>query len=131
MAVPGTPVRRTASVTFTRSALCKGYRLLGTTAVEPVANHLQRVLDQRHVRQGVRLVGPICRLTEDPQNLGDPRSVNRISMSFTPGRYDSGRVRTWSGHVPWSGGERIRTADFHVANVALCQLSYTPGVQPG
>ncbi len=24
------------------------------------------------------------------------------------------------------GGERIRTADFHVANVALCQLSYTP-----
>jgi hypothetical protein len=29
------------------------------------------------------------------------------------------------------GGERIRTADFHVANVALCQLSYTPGVHPG
>jgi hypothetical protein len=29
------------------------------------------------------------------------------------------------------GGERIRTADFHVANVALCQLSYTPGVNPG
>ncbi len=27
----------------------------------------------------------------------------------------------------WSGGERIRTADFYVANVALCQLSYTPG----
>src|SRR4051794_38580177 len=25
-----------------------------------------------------------------------------------------------------SGGERIRTADFYVANVALCQLSYTP-----
>src|SRR5262245_27986040 len=24
------------------------------------------------------------------------------------------------------GGERIRTADFYVANVALCQLSYTP-----
>ena len=27
-----------------------------------------------------------------------------------------------------SGGERTRTADFHVANVALYQLSYTPGV---
>ena len=26
-----------------------------------------------------------------------------------------------------SGGERTRTADFYVANVALCQLSYTPG----
>ena len=26
-----------------------------------------------------------------------------------------------------SGGERTRTADFHVANVALYQLSYTPG----
>ena len=25
-----------------------------------------------------------------------------------------------------SGGERTRTADFHVANVALYQLSYTP-----
>jgi hypothetical protein len=25
------------------------------------------------------------------------------------------------------GGERTRTADFYVANVALCQLSYTPG----
>ncbi len=25
------------------------------------------------------------------------------------------------------GGERTRTADFHVANVALYQLSYTPG----
>jgi hypothetical protein len=24
------------------------------------------------------------------------------------------------------GGERTRTADFYVANVALCQLSYTP-----
>ena len=24
------------------------------------------------------------------------------------------------------GGERTRTADFHVANVALYQLSYTP-----
>lgn len=71
MAVPGTPVRRTASVTFTRSATCKGYRLLGTTAVEPVANHPQRVLDQRHVRQGVRLVGPISRFAEDPENLGD------------------------------------------------------------
>ena len=29
------------------------------------------------------------------------------------------------------GGERIRTADFHVANVALCQLSYTPRGTPG
>lgn len=29
--------------------------------------------------------------------------------------------------VRWSGGERTRTADFYVANVALCQLSYTPG----
>ena len=28
--------------------------------------------------------------------------------------------------VRWSGGERTRTADFYVANVALCQLSYTP-----
>src|SRR5581483_3040393 len=27
------------------------------------------------------------------------------------------------------GGERIRTADFYVANVALCQLSYTPEVR--
>ena len=26
----------------------------------------------------------------------------------------------------FSGGERTRTADFHVANVALYQLSYTP-----
>ena len=26
------------------------------------------------------------------------------------------------------GGERTRTADFYVANVALYQLSYTPGV---
>jgi hypothetical protein len=25
------------------------------------------------------------------------------------------------------GGERTRTADFYVANVALYQLSYTPG----
>jgi hypothetical protein len=25
-----------------------------------------------------------------------------------------------------SGGERTRTADFYVANVALYQLSYTP-----
>ena len=31
-------------------------------------------------------------------------------------------TRAFSG-----GGERIRTADFYVANVALCQLSYTPG----
>jgi hypothetical protein len=28
------------------------------------------------------------------------------------------------------GGERTRTADFHVANVALYQLSYTPGRSP-
>ena len=28
------------------------------------------------------------------------------------------------------GGERIRTADFYVANVALCQLSYTPDGRP-
>jgi hypothetical protein len=27
------------------------------------------------------------------------------------------------------GGERIRTADFYVANVALYQLSYTPGTE--
>ena len=33
-------------------------------------------------------------------------------------------ARTVSG-CP-GGGERIRTADFYVANVALCQLSYTP-----
>ena len=26
----------------------------------------------------------------------------------------------------FGGGERTRTADFHVANVALYQLSYTP-----
>jgi hypothetical protein len=26
----------------------------------------------------------------------------------------------------WRGGERTRTADFYVANVALYQLSYTP-----
>jgi hypothetical protein len=31
-----------------------------------------------------------------------------------------------------SGGERTRTADFHVANVALYQLSYTPvAIAPG
>ena len=33
------------------------------------------------------------------------------------------------GPVKWTctgGGERTRTADFHVANVALYQLSYTP-----
>ena len=29
------------------------------------------------------------------------------------------------------GGERTRTADFYVANVALYQLSYTPAVPPG
>ncbi len=29
------------------------------------------------------------------------------------------------------GGERTRTADFYVANVALCQLSYTPAGAPG
>ena len=29
-----------------------------------------------------------------------------------------------------SGGERTRTADFYVANVALYQLSYTPEVRP-
>src|ERR1019366_4150447 len=34
------------------------------------------------------------------------------------------RLLTW-GFL--SGGERTRTADFHVANVALYQLSYTPG----
>jgi hypothetical protein len=28
--------------------------------------------------------------------------------------------------VKLGGGERTRTADFYVANVALCQLSYTP-----
>jgi hypothetical protein len=27
-----------------------------------------------------------------------------------------------------SGGERTRTADFYVANVALYQLSYTPAI---
>ena len=30
----------------------------------------------------------------------------------------------------FGGGERTRTADFHVANVALYQLSYTPGEGP-
>ena len=30
-----------------------------------------------------------------------------------------------------SGGERTRTADFHVANVALYQLSYTPELPAG
>jgi hypothetical protein len=30
-----------------------------------------------------------------------------------------------------SGGERTRTADFYVANVALYQLSYTPRVSSG
>ncbi len=29
------------------------------------------------------------------------------------------------------GGERTRTADFYVANVALYQLSYTPGALRG
>ena len=29
-----------------------------------------------------------------------------------------------------SGGERTRTADFYVANVALYQLSYTPAGPP-
>src|ERR1039458_4597312 len=39
------------------------------------------------------------------------------------------------GPVKWTftgGGERTRTADFHVANVALYQLSYTPvAIAPG
>jgi hypothetical protein len=30
------------------------------------------------------------------------------------------------GYPSFGGGERTRTADFHVANVALYQLSYTP-----
>jgi hypothetical protein len=30
------------------------------------------------------------------------------------------------GGISSGGGERTRTADFHVANVALYQLSYTP-----
>lgn len=100
MAVPGTPVRRTASVTFTRSATCKGYRLPGTTAVEPVANHPQRVLDQRHVRQGVRLVGPISRFAEDPENLGD-LPLGEPDFDVVHGgtiRQPKG-VRTWSGRL--------------------------------
>ena len=37
-------------------------------------------------------------------------------------------VRKPSTRENTGGGERTRTADFHVANVALYQLSYTPGV---
>src|SRR5579862_86211 len=33
------------------------------------------------------------------------------------------------GYRPTCGGERTRTADFYVANVALYQLSYTPGLR--
>jgi hypothetical protein len=40
------------------------------------------------------------------------RSVSRIALPLT-------REKT-------SGGERTRTADFYVANVALYRLSYTP-----
>src|SRR5579864_3755050 len=40
-------------------------------------------------------------------------------------RYSTDTDQPWS-YIRWSGGERTRTADFYVANVALCQLSYTP-----
>jgi hypothetical protein len=42
-------------------------------------------------------------------------------------------VELWRGPLAgfaygyFGGGERTRTADFYVANVALYQLSYTPG----
>src|SRR5438552_12109071 len=40
-------------------------------------------------------------------------------------------AQTGSGAVRVSGGERTRTADFYVANVALYQLSYTPDGESG
>ncbi len=46
---------------------------------------------------------------------GGPGRITVVPLA-TVGRQASG------------GGERTRTADFHVANVALYQLSYTPGV---
>ncbi len=36
-------------------------------------------------------------------------------------------ILQWFESSNCGGGERTRTADFHVANVALYQLSYTPG----
>ncbi len=50
-----------------------------------------------------------------PQRAQNPRQRPRVRSALPPKRT--------------SGGERTRTADFYVANVALCQLSYTPRVQ--
>lgn len=54
-------------------------------------------------------------------------SVKRISISSTRAPYVGDDGSNVDHQVLRSGGDRIRTADFHVANVALCQLSYTPG----
>ena len=77
------------------------------------------------------------------KGFGDGRVRHRPSLRdgrLTGATRATSDVAKWTGCVSArpgcscrsvGGGERIRTADFHVANVALCQLSYTPGVIPG
>ena len=47
-----------------------------------------------------------------------------VRRSFATGEFAKRRVNRGPG-----GGERTRTADFYIANVALYQLSYTPRVR--
>lgn len=78
---------------------------------------------RRHQRRGPG--GARSRLASAEARLG-ARGDRRA-----PGRSDTARHRGRMGNCPdqdfYGGGERTRTADFHVANVALFQLSYTPG----
>src|SRR5262245_19250248 len=71
IAVPGTPVRRTASTTFTRSAMAQSYLRLRTTTVESVPHHSERLFEQREARQGVSIGRVFCRFAEDPQDLSN------------------------------------------------------------
>ncbi len=71
------------------------------------------------------VVEMIHRLAEESRGVG---------MAQTDPQWSEGRRRKNPGHKTVTGfrrstsggGERTRTADFHVANVALYQLSYTP-----
>ncbi len=52
----------------------------------------------------------------------------KVTVSTVPsGTRGNSTALTWGF---CGGGERTRTADFHVANVALYQLSYTPELGP-
>jgi hypothetical protein len=86
-------------------------------------------------RLRARQVSPDCQ----PEHVGGQPS-HLVERSEIRARRDRRQPRTarlgagWPGSALLpsdlgfsGGGERIRTADFHVANVALCQLSYTPG----